>query len=74
LWKRTIFNIAISNTDDHLRIHRFVLREGGWRLSPAYVINPSVDKEGLALKIDTSYNAASFPVFRKIDKTEVFIL
>lgn len=41
LWRRIVFNIMISNTDDHLRNHGF-LYEGpdGWRLSPAYDLNP----------------------------------
>ncbi len=41
LWRRMVFNILISNTDDHLRNHGF-LYEGreGWRLSPAYDLNP----------------------------------
>lgn len=41
LWRRIIFNVLISNTDDHLRNHGF-LYEGptGWRLSPAYDLNP----------------------------------
>jgi serine/threonine-protein kinase HipA len=41
LWRRLVFIILISNTDDHLRNHGF-LYEGssGWRLSPAYDLNP----------------------------------
>lgn len=41
LWRRIVFNVLISNTDDHLRNHAF-LYEGqrGWRLSPAYDLNP----------------------------------
>ena len=40
LWRRVVFNILVSNTDDHLRNHAF-LRDGtGWRLSPAYDMNP----------------------------------
>jgi serine/threonine-protein kinase HipA len=41
LWRRVVFNVLISNTDDHLRNHGF-LYEGrdGWRLSPAYDLNP----------------------------------
>src|SRR5439155_10764603 len=41
LWRRLVFSILISNTDDHLRNHGF-LYEGpdGWRLSPAYDLNP----------------------------------
>ena len=60
LWRRLIFNIAVSNTDDHLRNHGFILHEKGWELSPAYDINPSVDKDGLALNIDTDDNALDF--------------
>jgi serine/threonine-protein kinase HipA len=66
LWKRIVFNIAISNTDDHLRNHGFVLKDEGWRLSPAYDINPSVDKDGLALNIDTSDNALSFQLAKSV--------
>jgi len=57
LWRRLIFNIAVSNTDDHLRNHGFIMNEKGWELSPAYDINPSVDKDGLALNIDADDNA-----------------
>jgi len=41
LWRRIVFNILISNTDDHLRNHGF-LYDGpdGWRLAPAYDLNP----------------------------------
>ena len=56
LWRRLVFNIMISNTDDHLRNHGFLLDEMGWRLSPAYDINPSIDKDHLALNIDSSDN------------------
>jgi serine/threonine-protein kinase HipA len=41
LWRRIVFNILISNTDDHLRNHGFLYEPGaGWRLSPAYDLNP----------------------------------
>jgi serine/threonine-protein kinase HipA len=41
LWRRIVFSILVSNTDDHLRNHGF-LYDGadGWRLAPAYDINP----------------------------------
>lgn len=40
LWSRIVFNILVSNTDDHLRNHGFILDPGrGWRLSPAYDMN-----------------------------------
>lgn len=57
LWRRLVFNILISNTDDHLRNHGFILNKKGWHLSPAFDINPSIDKDGLALNIDTDNNA-----------------
>lgn len=62
LWRRIVFNILISNTDDHLRNHGFVLTEEGWRLSPAFDINPSNDKDGLALNIDMDSNALDLEV------------
>ena len=41
LWRRIVFNVLISNTDDHLRNHGFLYeRAKGWRLSPAYDLNP----------------------------------
>jgi len=41
LWRRIVFSILISNTDDHLRNHAFLYEgQNGWRLSPAYDLNP----------------------------------
>ena len=41
LWRRIVFSILISNTDDHLRNHGFLWTgPAGWRLSPAYDLNP----------------------------------
>ena len=51
LWKRIVFSMAISNTDDHLRNHGFLLREDGWRLSPAYDVNPSIYGTSLSLSV-----------------------
>ncbi len=66
LWRRIIFNIAISNTDDHLRNHGFILTTAGWILSPAYDLNPSIDKDGLALNIDTDNNALDFELAKTV--------
>jgi len=60
LWRRIVFNIAVSNTDDHLRNHGFVIQNGAWSLSPAFDINPSIDKEELALNIDENSGALEF--------------
>ncbi|MGA2290911.1 type II toxin-antitoxin system HipA family toxin [Bradyrhizobium sp.] len=40
LWRRIVFSILISNSDDHLRNHGFLYETAGWRLSPAYDMNP----------------------------------
>lgn len=40
LWRRIVFNILVSNTDDHLRNHGFLRDDGGWRLAPAFDLNP----------------------------------
>lgn len=66
LWRRIIFNIAISNTDDHLRNHGFILTNNGWILSPAYDLNPSIDKDGLALNIDTDNNDLDFELAKSV--------
>ncbi|MES2389470.1 MAG: HipA domain-containing protein [Bacteroidota bacterium] len=66
LWRRIVFNIAVSNTDDHLRNHGFILGPEGWRLSPAYDLNPSTDKNGLALNIDTDSNELDFELAESV--------
>ena len=66
LWRRIVFSIAVSNTDDHLRNHGFILTNKGWILSPAFDINPSVDKDGLALNIDTHNNALDFELAKSV--------
>ncbi len=54
LWTRAVFNILVSNTDDHLRNHGFILEPDGWRLAPAYDVNPNVEKRDHALAIDAT--------------------
>ncbi len=52
LWKRIVFNIAVSNTDDHLRNHAFIFTKTGWVLSPLYDVNPVPYGNDLAINID----------------------
>ena len=66
LWRRIIYNISISNTDDHLRNHGFLLQKEGWALSPAYDINPSIDKDGLSLNIDGNLNTLDFELAKSV--------
>ena len=60
LWKRIVFNIAIKNTDDHLRNHGFILTTNGWILSPAYDVNPVYFGRGLTLNISETDNSLDF--------------
>lgn len=53
LWKRIVFGMAVSNTDDHFRNHGFLLTESGWVLSPMYDVNPDIFGEYLSLNVDT---------------------
>lgn len=57
LWKRIVFNMAVSNTDDHLRNHGFLLDETGWRLSPLFDVNPSPSGAYLSLNV-TPYDSS----------------
>jgi serine/threonine-protein kinase HipA len=43
LWRRIAFSVMVNNTDDHLRNHGFLRERGGWRLSPAFDMNPNPD-------------------------------
>lgn len=52
LFRRVAFNVAVGNRDDHLRNHGFVLGETGWRLAPAFDVNPNVDKAEHVLNLD----------------------
>ena len=52
LFRRVVFSILIHNTDDHLRNHGFLLSPEGITLSPAYDINPAIDRNELALAIN----------------------
>lgn len=58
LWSRIVFNMLVSNSDDHLRNHGFLLLPGkGWRLSEAFDMNPVADSQGLRLNVSEADNA-----------------
>ena len=59
LFRRVAFNVAVGNRDDHLRNHGFVLAATGWRLAPAFDVNPNIDKGEHVLNIDDSDNRPS---------------
>ncbi|MGO3741707.1 type II toxin-antitoxin system HipA family toxin [Kerstersia sp.] len=59
LFRRVAFNVAVGNRDDHLRNHGFVLGKTGWRLAPAFDVNPNIDKAEHVLNIDDIDNRPS---------------
>lgn len=60
LWKRIVFNMAVSNTDDHLRNHGFLLSDEGWKLSPLFDVNPEPTGDTLSLNVDEYNNMIDF--------------
>jgi serine/threonine-protein kinase HipA len=56
LFRRVLFSVCVSNTDDHLRNHGFLYTQVGWTLSPAYDINANETGTGLKLNIDEHDN------------------
>lgn len=62
LWKRIVFSMAISNTDDHLRNHAFIFEKEGWHLSPMYDVNPVPYGNELSLNVDEYDNRISIPL------------
>ena len=52
LFRRVLFNVSVANRDDHLRNHGFIREPNGWRLAPAYDMNPSTKKDSHILAID----------------------
>ena len=54
LFRRVVFNVLTGHRDDHLRNHGFILTAAGWRLAPAFDVNPTVDKEEHVLNLDES--------------------
>lgn len=73
LWRRIVFTVLISNTDDHMRNHGFVYAgPTGWSLSPAYDINPTpldvkprvlctaIDEEDQSASLETALSVASY--------------
>lgn len=84
LWKRVVFNVLIGNLDDHLRNHGFLYdRDGRWRLSPAYDLNPVplaekarelttwISEQGPEADLDLAREAAPFFALREKQAEEI---
>jgi serine/threonine-protein kinase HipA len=80
LWRRIVFSILISNTDDHLRNHGFLWTgPAGWQLSPAYDLNPvptdvkprvlttAIDLDDGTASLNLAYDVASYFELKKND-------
>ena len=61
LYRRVAFNICIGNSDDHFRNHGFLLTPKGWKLSPAYDMNPT-NNEYQNLLINARSNKADIKI------------
>lgn len=68
LWRRIVFAILVSHTDDKLRNHGFLynFEKRGWDLSPAFDINPILNGKGLTLSIDEGDNSLSLELARSV--------
>lgn len=84
LWRRVVFSVLISNTDDHLRNHGF-LYDGtdGWRLAPAYDLNPvpvdirprvlatAIDLDDRTASLDLALNVAGYFELEDVQAREI---
>jgi serine/threonine-protein kinase HipA len=66
LWRRIVFFICVSNVDDHLRNHGFLLAPHGWVLAPAYDVNPVASGNGLKLNISESDNSQDLDLAKEV--------
>jgi len=73
LWRRMVFSLLVSNTDDHLRNHGFIAENGKWRLSPAYDLNANVKRpQSLSLELDAGVPVESIDTL--LEASEYFRL
>ncbi|MBO4287947.1 MAG: HipA domain-containing protein [Kiritimatiellae bacterium] len=73
LWRRMVFSLLVSNTDDHLRNHGFIGENGAWRLSPAYDLNANIKRpQMLTLELETGIPIESVDTL--LDASEYFRL
>lgn len=69
LFRRVLFSILIHNTDDHLRNHGFFINENGIRLSPAYDLNPSIERNELTLAINEAETTCDISIAMDTSKS-----
>ena len=71
LYRRVAFNICVGNSDDHFRNHGFLLTQRGWKLSPAYDMNPTTNMYQSIL-VTSSSNEADLNLL--LDASEDYML
>ncbi len=73
LWRRIVFNVLISNTDDHLRNHGFLRTStAGWSLSPAFDLNPNPEGQSKQLSTAIDENSTNASVETALEIAELF--
>jgi len=74
LYRRMVFNVMISNVDDHLRNHGFLWKgPGGWTLSPVYDLNPTpIDVHQRILTTNISLDEATCDLDLVLSVAEYF--
>lgn len=65
LFRRVVFNLFVSNRDDHLRNHAFLRTSRGWRLAPAFDVNPSLQKREHSLAFDEAQRTPDLDLARE---------
>ena len=65
LFRRLVFNVVMSNRDDHLRNHGFLRTSDGWRLAPAFDLNPAPEKADHVLAIDDHVRVPDLALVRE---------
>jgi serine/threonine-protein kinase HipA len=64
LYRRVVFNVLVGNRDDHLRNHGCLREKTGWRLAPAFDMNPNLYKQEHALTLDGNVAAPGMKAVR----------
>jgi serine/threonine-protein kinase HipA len=65
LFRRVVFNVMTAHRDDHLRNHGFLAGPRGWRISPAFDVNPTPTNSEHALALDAGDHTPSLDLIRQ---------
>ena len=65
LYRRVVFNVLTANRDDHLRNHGFLRVPKGWRLAPAFDVNPAPEKLEHSLAINDTLRSPDLDIVRE---------